>query len=143
MRGHSGWNYAPYKPLVFDSGDIYICRVAPGKEHVTLEWLPAQGGGAYKVYLRKRDDGDFACAGETEDTQFTLNGLEDGTDYEFYVEKGKLRSRVRLARTGEAVGTVVNYLHPEDGVYSFSGRALCSPSLLPHPTPALFSVSDH
>ncbi len=35
-----------------------------------------------------------------------------------------------MARTGAAVGTVVNYLHPSDTAYEFSGHCLCSPCLV-------------
>ena len=142
MRGQSAWNYAPYKPLVFDSGDIYLCRLAPGKGYITMEWLPVPGEGVYNVYLRRRGTGDYLLVGTTAEPRFTACGLEDQTDYEFYVQKNHLRSRVRLARTGEAVGTVVNYLHPEDDVYGFSGRALCSPSLLRCPDGSLLASMD-
>lgn len=143
MRGHSGWNYAPYQPLVWNGGDIYVCRLAPGKDFITMEWLPVDGEGEYAVCLRERgSDAAFENVGTTVETQYTVSGLKDATDYEFYVEKAGKRSRVRLARTGEAVGTVVNYLHPEDEVYSFSGRALCSPSLLRCPDGSLLASMD-
>ena len=59
-----------------------------------------------------------------------------------YVESNGKKSRVRLARTGEAVGVVVNYLHPDDRYYGFSGHCLCSPSLVRHPDGFLLSSMD-
>ncbi len=32
MKKHKGWSYAPYKPLFFDIGDIYICRLSNGAD---------------------------------------------------------------------------------------------------------------
>lgn len=52
------------------------------------------------------------------------------------------KSRIRLARCGSAVGTVVNYLHPDDEAYAFSGRFLCSPSLVRHPEGYLLASMD-
>ena len=47
-----------------------------------------------------------------------------------------------MARCAEAVGTVVNYLHPDDSYYAFSGHALCSPSLVRHPDGHLLASMD-
>ncbi len=73
---------------------------------------------------------------------FDIANLEPETDYEFYVKAGERTSLIRLARTGKTVGTVVNYLHPDDEVYSFSGRYLCSPSLVRHPDGFLLASMD-
>ena len=37
MKGYNGWSYRPYKPFLFDSGDIYICRVVPSENAVHFE----------------------------------------------------------------------------------------------------------
>lgn len=141
MKPHMSWSYAPYKPLFFDSGDIYICRMAPDKCSVTLDvlGLPER---EYSVFLRKRDEGEFEKVAAMTGTSCTLSGLEDLTDYELYISEGDRKSRVRLARTGEAFGSVVNYLHPDDEAYSFSGKYLCSPSLLRHPDGFLLASMD-
>ena len=39
MKGYNFWSYAPYKPLLRDVGDIYICRIAPNKNNIHFEWL--------------------------------------------------------------------------------------------------------
>ncbi|MBQ8526366.1 MAG: exo-alpha-sialidase [Clostridia bacterium] len=128
MKTHKQWSYAPYKPVFFDDESIYICRIAPGRNYIHFEWLTE--GESTDIYFRKRDTVDFEKAGSTDKGCFDIKNLEDATDYEFYVQSGEKKSRIRLARTGEAVGTVVNYLHPDDEVYSFSGRYLCSPSMV-------------
>jgi hypothetical protein len=61
-----------------------------------------------------------------------IEGLKSDVDYELYVEaENGLKSNLRLARTGAIPegAVVINYLHPEDGQYDFSGRFLCSPSV--------------
>ena len=138
MKGVTSWSFHPYKPFLFDTGDLYVCRIFPGSGTVGFTWLPLEDTESYTVHLRRR-----AAEGEPENayteysvtgTTFVIDGLEDDTDYEFFVSAGEKTSRVRLARTGFVPGdVVVNYLHPDDRAYSFSGNYLCSPSLVRHP----------
>ncbi|MBE6732320.1 MAG: exo-alpha-sialidase [Ruminococcaceae bacterium] len=141
MIGHNLWSYAPYKPLLRNVGDIYICRIAPSENTIHFEWLDI-GAEEYSVFYRPRNVGDFICYGKTKNTEFDIVNLETDTDYEFYIESGEKKSLIRLARTGKTVGTVVNYLHPDDEAYSFSGRYLCSPSLVRHPDGFLLASMD-
>lgn len=141
MKGYNYWSYSPYKPLLRDVGDIYICRLAPGVDYIHFEWLDCSCDG-YSVYYRKRGDGEFILSGKTDGTEWDIKDLCTETDYEFYVSSGNKKSLVRLAKTGKSVGTVVNYLHPEDEAYSFSGRYLCSPSLVRHPDGFLLASMD-
>ena len=134
------WSYAPYKPYFHETGDIYICRVAPSETTIHLEWLPAAD--TYEVYYRLRDAADFILYETTASCACTITGLTAEKDYEFYVSSDILRSRIRLARTGTSVGTVVNYLHPDDEAYAFSGRYLCSPSMVRHPDGYLLTSMD-
>ena len=141
MTGVTTWSFAPYKPFFFDTGDIYVCRLAPGEDSVHAEWLDRPGKD-YDVFLKKSGEGDFALAASVTVPGVTLRGLDRDTDYEFFVRSGREKSRVRLFRTGRAVGTVVNYLHPADGAYAFSGQYLCSPSMIRHPEGYLLSSMD-
>ena len=141
MKRNPGWNHTPYKPVFFDTGDIYICRVVPSSSKIHFEWLVNQGE-TYDVFFRKKEEEIFKFAGKTDSGCFDIENLEPGFDYEFYVQSGDKKSRIRLARTGEAVGTVVEYLHPDDKAYSFSGQYLCSPSLVRHPDGHLLSSLD-
>lgn len=139
MKGHSPWSYTPCRMPFWEVGEVYICRIVPSETAVRLEWLPC---GEVKVYFRKRGEGEFALAGSTSVSFFELTGLDGYTDYEFYAQSDCGRSRIRLARTGKTVGTVVNYLHPDDEAYAFSGRYLCSPSLLIHPDGYMLASMD-
>lgn len=142
MKGCSKWSYSPYQPLLRTVGDIYICRLAPSKDAIHLEWLALEEKCEYEIFCRKRDAEEFIHVGKTSTTEYDITGLESENDYEFYVCCGEKKSRVRLARCAETVGTVVNYLHPDDNCYSFSGRALCSPSLVRHPDGHLLASMD-
>ena len=142
MKGTNQWSYAPYRPLLTAVGDIYICRIAPQKNAIRLEWLPLEPTADYTVCYRKRDEGDFTAWGTTKELFCVLSELSTDTDYEFYISSGEKKSRVRLARCGEGIGTPVNYLHPDDDAYSFSGHYLCSPSLVRHPDGYLLASMD-
>lgn len=141
MKGYNKWSYSPYHPFLWEVGDIYVCRVAPDKNSIHLEWL-SSGDGEYQIFCRKRGDEEFLDCGVTTLCEFDIIGLESDTDYEFFVRSDEKKSRVRLARCAECVGTVVNYLHPDDNCYAFSGKALCSPSLVRHPDGFLLASMD-
>ena len=40
MKGVHTWSFSPYKPFLFDTGDIYVCRLYPGEGKIGLDWLP-------------------------------------------------------------------------------------------------------
>ena len=141
MKGYHLWSYAPYRPLLTNVGDIYICRIVPKKNAIHFEWLDT-GDASYNVFYRERNADIFLHAATVTSTEYTINGLTIDTDYEFFVATEKKKSRVRLARCGETIGTVVNYLHPDDEAYAFSGRYLCSPSLVRHPDGYLLASMD-
>ena len=141
MKGTSTWSYRPYRPFLTEVGDIYICRVAPYTDAIHFEWLSC-GEASYDIYYRKRGEGEFQLWETTNKTECDITGLSEESEYEFYVSSGTKKSRVRLARCGKSIGTVVNYLHPEDEAYAFSGRYLCSPSLVRHPDGFLLASMD-
>lgn len=141
MKGYNLWSHHPYRPLLTEVGDIYICRVVPSKNSIHFEWL-VEDNTEFSIYCSKRGENNFVCCGNTSKGEFDILGLTADDEYEFYVESGSKKSRVRLARCGEAVGSIVNYLHPEDQAYSFSGNYLCSPSLVRHPDGFLLASMD-
>ena len=142
MKGCTQWNYTPYRPFLWEVGDLYICRVVPSKNAIHFEWLALEEDAEYEILCRRRDTDQYTLYGKTFSNEFDIVGLDENTDYVFFVRSGEIRSRVRIARCAEAVGTVVNYLHPDDPCYSFSGRALCSPSLVRHPDGHLLASMD-
>ena len=141
MKGCNTWSYHPYRPLLREVGNIYISRTVPYKDKIHFEWLPTDDT-TYSVFYKKSEDEGFVHYLDTIDTFCDIEGLSPETDYAFYVSAKSGKSRVRLARCGESVGTVVNYLHPDDEAYAFSGRYLCSPSLVRHPDGYLLASMD-
>lgn len=141
MKGYNLYSYRPYKPLLRNIGDIYICRVAPNRNTIHFEWLDS-GDAPYSIYCRAMGEEAFTLCGTTEATEFDITHLSEGKDYEFFVCAGEKKSLVRLARTGPVEGTVVNYIHPLDTAYAFSGHYLGSPGILRHPQGHLLASMD-
>ena len=86
MKGVTTWSHQPYRPFEFDVGDVYICRVAPSKNAIHFEWLGLNEDAEYEISCRKRGDEQFAPVGRTKNCEFDICGLEENTDYEFFVE---------------------------------------------------------
>lgn len=140
MKKHNGWAYPKYQPL-FEETELYICRVVPAEGSIKFWWQDA-GAERYEVYQKALVEDSFHLFATTDVCECEITGLECGEDYAFYVCAGEKKSAVRLARTGNVRGTVVNYLHPQDKAYSFSGQYLCSPCLLRHPEGYLLASMD-
>ena len=137
MKAVSSWSFDRYLPPMCDGGDIYVNRLVPSETGIHAEWTPA---GRTEVFVAKR--GEAPVSRGFFDSEADIGGLETGFDYELTAVQGEKKSLVRLFRTGSAVGTIVNYLHPDDGLYAFSGRYLCSPSLLRMPDGRLLASMD-
>ncbi len=153
MRGRNTWSYRPFRPFLWEVGDIYICRIVPYENAIHFEWLTVEEGQAvsdqpYEVFYRKRGEEDFIPAGtvqadcDKEYGEYTIENLETEIDYEFMVQSGEKKSRIRLARTGKSVGSVVNYNHPDDEAHAYSGYAFGSPSWIRHPEGYLLASMD-
>lgn len=141
MRGYTSWSYTTYKPFFYETQGIYICRISPYEDAIHFDWLSEEQG-PFQIFLKQKDAEEFRLAGETKEKSFRINHLTNETDYAFYVQCGEKKSSVRLARTGPVIGVTVNYLHPEDPEYEFSGKYLCSPSLVRHPDGFLLASMD-
>lgn len=141
MKGCNSWSFAPYKPFFYETQGIYICRISPYENAVVFDWLCDETG-EFQIYLKEKDAENFALVGTTKEKTFRIESLINETDYAFYVQCGEKKSSVRLARTGPVIGVTVNYLHPEDTEYAFSGKYLCSPSLVRHPDGYLLASMD-
>lgn len=144
MKCHKDWSYAPYRPLFFEVGDIYICRVAPMETSITFDWLPLEEAKreVYDVYVSRKGENQFLHAGTTQEETYTIDQLEENAEYEFYVVCGEKKSRVRLARCGKSFGAIVNYVHPEDRCYGYAGYCPANPTLIRHPEGFLLASMD-
>lgn len=146
MKPAGTWSCRPYRQLDDEMAySLTICRLAPNTDVIELEWLDESGAGSdiseYEVSFRQVEAPEFIKI-KTHEKRAVLCGLVPDTEYELFVAAGSRKSRIRLARTGFVPGTVVNYLHPEDTAYQFSGRYLCSPSIVKLPDGALLASMD-
>lgn len=148
MKGISGWQYRPYRPAhQLDKARIpFICRMAPEAETIELEWFDT-GGCDAKHTLEWRFKGSSApwqtLMADT--PKMLITGLKPDNDYELRILRKNTpveSSAVRFGRTGTTPGKIINYLHPEDEIYAFSGRSLCSPSIVKLPSGGLLASMD-
>ena len=145
MKTPTCWNSSHCIPLYQTerAAAPYICRIAPSAAGFAFDFIDSEAKDAsYRLIWRLRD-------GEEEHSvplcghSGSVDGLDDGTDYAFRVERSDgVSSTERLVHTGEVPGIIVNYLHPDDPEYEFSGRYLCSPSLLKLPDGSLLASMD-
>ncbi len=132
MKGLTKWSFERYTPAVCASKNgVYIHRIVPSTNEIVLYW---DGGVRCQAYYRPKGSEGAWQTSEYCDAPCCLTALPTESEWEFYLlsEDGR-KSEVGYARAGTAPGTVVNYLHPDDKKYAFSGSCLCSPCLLCHP----------
>ena len=132
MKNVRSWSYPRYLPLHERERmrAPYICRIAPCADGFELDFTDSARDAKYRLVWRERGAEEFYTS-ELDSFSGRVSGLEPDRDYAFRVERDDgVSSTERLVRTGEVPGTVVNYLHPDDPEYAFSGRFLCSPSLI-------------
>lgn len=141
MNKHTTWSYEHYVPIFGDEEAIYICRLAPARNSFTFDFKTREGE-KYSVYYRERFGAEFILAGTTDSGSFTVSGLDENEEYEFYVSSGGRKSAVRLVRCGESFGYILNYLHPEDKYYPRGGQFLSSPSIIKHPDGYMLAAHD-
>ena len=134
------WSSTWYRPQVHGKESIYIKQIIPYIESVYIAFSSDQEKNT--VFFRKKDSNDSWNSIECDGECVMLPSLSEGCEYEFYIASENSLSAVGYARAGYVPGTVVNYLHPEDRKYSFSGGHLCSPSLLVHPDGYLLASMD-
>ena len=134
MRAYSGWSYKHYlSPEMAEAGDApYVCRVAPGNNGFAAEWFDTEENCDHRLCYRLYRGDEEPTAVNCSSNVVKVEGLLYGRDYEFWIERSdkSAKSAIRLVRCIKAPGVTVNYLHPKDRIYSFSGQNLCSPSLV-------------
>lgn len=143
MRGKTQWNERPHFYLFEDQQAVSICRLAPGETDLTLEWLDGKSEGRYYLEWKAMYTGDSWQRREVQGYEARIEGLTPWREYEVRVVRmcGEA-CRIRYFRTGFVPGTVINYLHPHDDRYAFSGHALCSPNLIKLPSGKLLASMD-
>ena len=145
MRANNRIYHRPYIPewQPEKASLPYICRLAPYETRFELEWFNPGGENKGTLYYSKMTSHKWETK-TINSENVVVDCLDEYCDYELYIETndGK-QSNKRFIRTGPIEGTIVNYLHPDDGQYGFSGKFLGSPSLIKLPSGALLASHDY
>ncbi|CAG7614882.1 hypothetical protein PAESOLCIP111_01757 [Paenibacillus solanacearum] len=147
------WGYSNTKALMravhgeeAACSDLNIVRLAPGDGKLRLDWKYEgaydAGALAYEIRLTSGEDETELAVVRVADggNSAELKGLDNGKEYRVSVRamaeglaEPVADSPVRQVRTGDVPGTVINYIHPDDYTYGFSGRSPASPSIVKLP----------
>lgn len=143
MKGKTQWQERPHLSPYDQEKTISICRLAPYKNGVSLEWLDTIQEMEYILEWRAMYENADWTRKQVFGHQAEIDGLESWRDYEIRVARmDGVRSDPLLFRTAPVPGVVINYLHPKDTRYAFSGRALCSPCIVKLPSGTLLASMD-
>jgi hypothetical protein len=135
MNGQASWDFRPYSLLNETQKREYpsICRVAPAAGGCTIEWFDnGAPGAAHELHYRQIATGEPPVTVKAEGPVVVLTGLKNRGEYQAWVAREgepEAASGVRRFRTGSYPGQVINYLHPRDNAYAFSGSYLASPGI--------------
>lgn len=147
MRGQTTWNYQPYSRLcdIRKREKPYICRMAPYETSCEIEWFDHGSDGEHSLICHQRGAHKPDIRMDAIPRVVTIEGLLPGREYEviiFRTDDPDQRSDYRFFRAGNIIGTVVNYLHPHDPAFNFSGSYLCSPCIVRTQTGRLLVSMD-
>ena len=142
MQSVKTWSYKPYTPANRAVKLPYICRMEPCVDGVELQWLSKEPEQSMTVFVKERQ-GTETVQYVTQKNSIQIHGLKERCDYEVWLRDSNGETcEKRLFQTANAPGVVVNYLHPDDKHYAFSGNFLCSPSIVRSPKGALLISMD-
>lgn len=144
MKAVTNWSFKPFAPFNEPQrAELpYICRLSPFADGFKFEWFDSGDDGLHTVEISERG-GEIVRVFEAQSREITVKGLKSGADYTLSLARADRTAARRLVRTGDYLGdTVINYLHPEDPSYAYSGYALCSPSIVKLPDGRLVASMD-
>jgi hypothetical protein len=146
MNSLTSWLHRPFMPLDRrrDATLPYIGRLSTDTGSITIQWCDHGSDGPHTLICQKVDADVPDVALPVSDASITVEGLSDLTDYNVTLARDDGTGAVtRRVRTGHIPGnTVVNYLHPQDPAFSFSGRFLGTPTLARCPSGRLVAAMD-
>lgn len=145
MIGSSRMYHRPYVRACerTEGGRPYITGIIPLQNGFQFSVIDDDAPTAlHRVFWRSLGESTFQSQGLA-GFGGMVDGLTENEEYVFYVarESGK-RSEERIVKTGPSIpdAVVVDYLHPDDKIYDFSGRALGAPSLVRLPSGTLLAA---
>ncbi len=142
MRGVTSWSARPYRPALDDvyistNSEIYIVRIEQYSNYAEFDWTDKnESADEYTIIIGIIDPASAESASIIQKTvtgrTAKINGLSGNTTYDVYIKRksDSISSSKRIFYTGYHPGKCINYLHPKDNIYSFSGMSLCSPSIV-------------
>lgn len=140
---HSGWNYRVYIPSdlrFYEKDNPAIVRLAPSENSLEGEGINLEASSM--VFYAERESTEYKEV-KIEQGKFFIDNLKPDFEYKLFIKNSDEKvSKERFFRTGYVQGKVVNYLHPDDECYSFSGRCLCSPSIVKLPSGKIITSMD-
>lgn len=142
MRGYNKWSFHPYIPYDRERDIPYICRLVPGVDYIEGEWFCETNNSESYLFYREAASTEYSKI-LLESNIFRINNLKPETEYFVYIQTEQSKSNERIAKTCYVPGVAVNYLHPSDNQYDFSGYCVCSPSLLKLPNGSLLASNDY
>ena len=139
MIGITKWNHTPFTlctdPTI--KQELFITQILPHVDGFTVKYRDIDGD-CHMLCYRERGEQTWQ-----ESAEFTVKGLPCDRLYEVAVKrKSGEMTAARLVYTYEPIGTIVNYLHPEDPAYISSGKYLCSPGICVLPSGKLLASMD-
>ena len=134
MKGYSGWNYRPFYSLdqMKQKKCPYIAALRPGDGCIEVEWYDEMSSStSHSIHISNEEQICMTVAATK--SHLLVEGLENGKTY--YVQvvdelDDKRASDKRRVGVAPVIGYPINYLHPQDTCYEFSGNSLCSPNIL-------------
>ncbi|MDF2723529.1 MAG: glycosyl hydrolase repeat-containing glycosyl hydrolase [Paenibacillus sp.] len=130
--------------------ELLIDHVVPGEQSVAIGWTNCRTGSGFMEITPESGEGKAVSQRvDLEQGYGCAEGLEPGAAYTIRLlreEEGDGAERkvgpARRFRTGAVPGTVINYIHPDDTTYEFSGRSPASPSIVKLPDGRLVVSHD-
>ena len=121
----------------------FISALRPESAGFSIAFFDTAEGAKEHILHWRRRFSDIWSEMRTSAGTAHVTGLYDYAEYELYISApdGR-RSTLRLVRTGAPLGDVVNYLHPDDTAFGFSGRYFGSPSIVRLPSGILLAAYD-
>ena len=123
-----------FKPFIVKGGGQedkpYILRMAPQDDRLEFEWmdLSDRSNRTCTAYI-SYDNHNFEKR-EVQSNHVVLEVLPERDGWIFLETADGRKSNKRPFRSGYYPGKVINYNHPDDTQYEFSGRYLGDPSIL-------------
>ncbi len=146
MKGYSSWGKCPYIRLNDNTTakSPFVSRVAPFAEGFTIDWFePENTAGDHQLLYRPRGTEDWTIL-SAENGRVQVTGLPLYAEFEAKIRNvatGR-ESTLRLIKTSDYPGVVLDYMHSEDASGDYTGRSRMSSPIVRLPSGGLLAAGD-